>query len=131
MALDDQRPHRARRAAGALEAEVLGVLWAADRPLTPTEILVALDADLAYNTVHTIVTRLNEKGVLTRESHNGRALYTPVRGAAQDAAERMRGALESGGERAAILQHFVTALSADDERALRAALQMSDGDGPV
>src|SRR5436190_1121592 len=46
-----------RRAAGELEREVLGVLWASQRPLTPAEVQTAI-GEIAYNTVHTILTRL-------------------------------------------------------------------------
>jgi len=47
-----------RRPLGALEAEILEVLWHSDRALTPAEVLDALDADLAYTTVMTVLGRL-------------------------------------------------------------------------
>jgi len=115
------RQGRARRAAGALESAVLAVLRSADGPLTPTEIQAALGRELAYNTVHTILTRLQEKGAVTRS----RARYAPVKGAAEEAADRMREALASSPEHGEILQRFVTALSGDEEAALRAALDAS------
>jgi predicted transcriptional regulator len=120
-------PTRGRRAAGALEAEVLGALWAADRPLTPSQLQAAIGADLAYNTVHTILTRLQDKGLVMRVRQDGRSGYQPVKDAAQDAADRMRTVLEGGRDRAEILQRFVTSLSPADEQALRAAL---GDDGP-
>ncbi len=113
---------RSRRAAGALEAEVLGALWAADGPLTPAQLQTALDSGLAYNTVHTILTRLQDKGLVVRVRQGTRSAYQPAKDAAQDAADRMRTVLEHGRDRAEILQRFVTSLSADDEQALRAAL---------
>src|SRR5215468_5266854 len=115
-------PRRERRGAGELEAAVLGVLWAAEGPLTPTEIQSRVGHDLAYNTIHTIITRLADKGLLRRVPVGGRTGYAPAKDAAQAAADRMRDVLESGREHAAILARFVTALSADDEAALRAAL---------
>jgi predicted transcriptional regulator len=118
------RQRRARRAAGALESAVLAVLRAADGPLTPTEIQAALGRDLAYNTVHTILTRLQEKGAVAR-SLGSRARYMPVKGAAEEAADRMREALASSSEHREILQRFVTTLSRDEEAALRAALDAS------
>jgi predicted transcriptional regulator len=124
-----QDGRRARRAAGALEAEVLGALWAADGPLTPTELQHALGAGLAYNTVHTILTRLQDKGLVARVRGGGRSGYQPVKDAAQDAADRMRTVLDAGNDRAAILHRFVTSLTPDDERALRAAL--ADDTGPI
>jgi predicted transcriptional regulator len=113
---------RARRAAGALEHEVLAVLWAAEEPMTPTEIQAGLASGLAYNTVHTILTRLQEKSLVVRTRRGTRSAYAPVKDAAQVAAERMRDVLDAGHERDAILQRFVTTLSPEDEAALRAAL---------
>jgi predicted transcriptional regulator len=113
---------RSRRAAGALEQEILGALWAADRPLTPTEIQAAVGPGLAYNTVHTILTRLQDKALVVRAPLGTRSGYAPAKDEAQDAADRMRRVLDAGTERGAILQRFVTALSPGDEAALRAAL---------
>src|SRR5690349_16736537 len=111
-----------RRAAGVLEAEILGILWAADRPLTPTEVQAALAGDLAYNTVHTILTRLCDKRVIARTPIGSRTGYTAVRDATQTAAERMRAAMESGREPDAVLARFVTTLTPAEAAALRAAL---------
>jgi predicted transcriptional regulator len=113
---------RRRRAAGALESEVLGALWAADAPLTPSQLQSTLGTGLAYNTIHTILTRLQDKGLVIRVRQGGRSGYQPVKDAAQDAADRMRSVLEGGRDRAEILQRFVTSLSPADEQALRAAL---------
>src|SRR5215475_9207382 len=113
---------RERRGAGELEAAVLTALWAAEGPLTPTEIQARIGEGLAYNTIHTIITRLADKGLLRRVPMGGRTGYVPAKDAAQAAADRMRDVLESSRERGAILARFVTTLSADDEAALRAAL---------
>ncbi|MGC9665246.1 BlaI/MecI/CopY family transcriptional regulator [Planosporangium sp. 12N6] len=123
-----QRPAHGRRASGALEGEVLAALWAADGPLTPAQVQAALGTGLAYNTVHTILTRLYDKRLVVRVREGARSGYRPVKDAAQDAADRMRTVLESGRDRAEILQRFVTALSPDDERVLRAVLS-DDGQG--
>ncbi|WP_338090644.1 BlaI/MecI/CopY family transcriptional regulator [Planosporangium thailandense] len=122
-----KRPAHGRRAAGALEGEVLGALWAADTPLTPAQLQTTLGTGLAYNTIHTILSRLQDKGMVVRIREGGRSAYRPAKDAAQDAADRMRTVLEGGRDRAEILQRFVTSLSPDDEQALRAAL---GEDGP-
>jgi predicted transcriptional regulator len=113
---------RTRRAAGELEGEVLAALWAADQPLTPAQLQGQLEGDLAYNTVHTILTRLQDKQLVMRVRDGGRRAYAPVKDAAQLAADRMRDVLEGGRDRAQILQRFVTSLSPADEQALRALL---------
>jgi predicted transcriptional regulator len=115
-----------RRAAGELERAILAALWAAGTPLSPTQLQAALGGALAYNTVHTIITRLVDKGLIARQTDRGRAVYSPVKDAAEIAAERMRGALETGGDRELVLRRFVTLLNDDDERALRALLNVAD-----
>jgi predicted transcriptional regulator len=122
VATRDAKPDR--RPAGALEGEVLAVLWAADTPLSPAQVQATL-GDLAYNTIHTILTRLYEKGQVRRVRHDGRPAYAPMKDAAQTAADQMRAALSTGIDRGKILANFVTDLSAADEAELRAALRRS------
>ena len=111
-----------RRAAGQLEREVLAVLWASPTPLTPAQIQSSLDAGLAYNTVHTILTRLLDKGRVVRSTSDGRTVYAPAKDAADSAAEQMASVLDAAGDRRAILARFVTSLSPEDEAAIRDAL---------
>ncbi|GAA1281305.1 hypothetical protein Psi02_37020 [Planotetraspora silvatica] len=113
---------RSRRSAGQLEGEILSALWAADGPMTAIEVQAAVGGDLAYNTVHTILTRLHGKGQVHRLGPAGRSTYRPVKGAAEAAAEQMRAVLDTGADRNEILMRFVTTLDAADEAALRAAL---------
>jgi predicted transcriptional regulator len=112
-----------RRGAGQLESEVLAALWASTTPLTPAQVQAAVDAGLAYNTVHTILMRLQDKGQVLRVVHEGRSAYAPASDAAAVAAERMRAALDAGADRAAVLARFVTELAPEDEAALRSALR--------
>ncbi len=114
--------HQGRRGAGELESEVLGALWTAPAPLTPAQIQAALGNGLAYNTVHTILTRLQEKGLVERQRAGTRHLYAPTKDAAEHAADQMRTLLDRGPDRTAVLQRFVTSLNADDEAALRRML---------
>jgi predicted transcriptional regulator len=119
-----------RRAAGALEAEVLAVLQAAGSPLTPSEVRERLGSRLAYTTVVTILSRLHAKGVLTR-SRAGRAFaYAPVADEAGLAARRMQGVLENEDDREAVLARFVSGLTPADEQLLRRMLgEQPDQDG--
>lgn len=112
-----------RRAAGELEQATLLTLWAAGSPQSPAEVHAALDGDLAYNTVHTILTRLVDKGLVRREVEGRRSLYAPVKDAVDLAADRMRDAMKAAGDRERVLLSFVTSLNPDEEGALRAALQ--------
>ena len=118
---DEGRP---RRAAGALEAEILAALWAADVALTPREVLDHLgDESLAYNTVHTILARLFDKGMVSRVASGRAHRYAATALAQERAAEQMAALLDHGPDRHAVLQRFVTALSPADERALRSLLR--------
>ena len=111
-----------RRAAGALEAEILGALWAAGRPVTPADVRSELAADLAYTTVTTILVRLVDKGVVTRRRQGRTYVYEPSFDQADLAASRMHDVLGTGQDRAAVLSRFVGQLSAADKLALSAAL---------
>lgn len=112
---------RSRRGAGELESEVLAELWAADRALTPAEIQAQL-GDVAYNTVHTILTRLVEKGQVIHDPAGRRGSYRAAKDAAEVTAEQMHELLDRGPDRLQALERFVTALRPSDERALRAFL---------
>jgi predicted transcriptional regulator len=107
-----------RRAAGRLESEVLATLWAAGRPLTPGEVVDALNGNLAYTTVQTILTRLHTKGAVHREQAGRAHAYTPVLDEAGLAASRMRTMLDHSGDHAAVLARFLGTLSAEEEATL-------------
>lgn len=108
-----------RRSPGQLESEVLAALWAADRALTPAEIQAELGDDLAYNTVHTILRRLHDKGLVVRDADGRRGAYRPAKDAAEMTAEAMHEVLGRGPDPIAVLQRFVTGLSPAEEAALR------------
>ena len=121
-----------RRPAGALEAEVMAVLRAADAPLSPGQVRERLAArprggELSYSTVVTIVSRLHAKGLLARERAGRGFAYTPVDPASLAAGEMSR-ALDAGVDHGAVLTRFVSGLSGRDARLLRRLL--ADGEGP-
>ncbi|MGI5321396.1 BlaI/MecI/CopY family transcriptional regulator [Actinomadura nitritigenes] len=111
-----------RRAAGALESEIMKVLQEAAEPLTPAGVRQRLDGDLAYTTVVTILTRMHGKGLLVR-GKSGRAFrYAPVSDEPGMVARRMYQAMDGRPDRAAVLARFVESLSDQDERLVRALL---------
>jgi predicted transcriptional regulator len=112
-----------RREMGALEHEVLSQLWAFDAPATPAEVLDALDTDLAYTTVMTVLSRLWQKGLISRERRGRAYAYTPVMSEADLTAQRMGETLAAASDRDAALSQFVETLSARDARRLRALLE--------
>ena len=118
-----------RRSQGDLEAMVLRCVWAAEKPLSPGEVRDAIDADVAYTTAMTVLTRLWEKGLLTRE-RDGRAYrYRAAIGEAAHAAGRMEAALAGITDRQAALGHFVGSLTPADAAELRRLLDGKDTAG--
>jgi predicted transcriptional regulator len=124
-----------RRAAGALGAEILAILRAADGPLTPGEVRQRLPpprqpdgprGELSYSTVVTIVSRLHAKGLLARQRAGRGFTYTPVDEASL-AASRMSQVLSSENDHDAVLSRFVSGLSGRDARLLRELLAGSTG----
>lgn len=112
-----------RRAPGELESGVLAALWAADGPLTAAQVGARLPGeDLAYTTVLTILSRLYDKGMVTRARAGRGYAYEPARDEAAHTAERMRHLLDGGSDRAAVLSRFVSELSDEDERLLHQLL---------
>ncbi|MCX4856130.1 BlaI/MecI/CopY family transcriptional regulator [Streptomyces canus] len=114
-----------RRPAGELEAAVMAALWAAGAPLTPGRVQAELGSGLARTTVTTILTRLHEKGVVSRERQGRGYAYVPVQDAQGLTARRMHTELDRDVDREAVLARFVAQLSPDDEQILR---QLLDGD---
>ncbi|MFJ9537566.1 BlaI/MecI/CopY family transcriptional regulator [Streptomyces sp. NPDC101225] len=108
-----------RRGAGALESEVLATLWSTEDALSPVEIQDRLGGGLAYNTVHTILRRLYDKGLVRRDVDGRRGAYRPAKNAAEVTAEAMRRALDRGPDPIAALQQFVSALTPQEEQVLR------------
>ena len=65
---------------GALEQQVMVLLWRAGEPLTVAEVqeLLARDRDLAYTTVMTVLDRLAKKGLARRERRGRAWCYEPA-----------------------------------------------------
>ncbi|MDX3382862.1 BlaI/MecI/CopY family transcriptional regulator [Streptomyces niveiscabiei] len=123
----EQRPRR--RGQGELEALVLEALRAAEGPATAGWVQERLGGDLAYTTVITILTRLLEKGAVTRERAGRSFAWTPASDQAGLAARKMRKVLDGERDREAVLASFVTGLGADDERLLRELLGETGSEG--
>lgn len=118
-----------RRVLGALEAEVMGVLWSSDEALSVRQVLDALNANrttpLAYTTAMTVLVRLAEKGVLQREQAGRGFVYAPALG--DEAAIAVRGVVRDYGE--AALAHFVEQAKADPKLYRRLRRLMGEGSG--
>src|SRR5438270_11374199 len=107
-----------RRPRGTLEQEVVAALAAASRPMTPAQVRDHLGGDLAYTTVMTVLARLADKGLVTRERVGRAYAYRAVRDEAEITARQMQRLLDTGDDRTAVLSRFVGVLSDDDEQLL-------------
>jgi predicted transcriptional regulator len=65
------------RMLGDLEARVMQVIWASDESSSVREVRESVDPKLHYNTVLTIMERLERKGILGRRRHGRAHVYYP------------------------------------------------------
>lgn len=108
---------------GDLERAVMQALWTAPAPLTGRDVATALSRpDLAYTTVLTVLTRLERKGLVRRDSSARAHTYSPVASREDHVTVLMQQALGQAGDRAAALQHFARSMSAEEAATLRRAL---------
>lgn len=99
------------------------MLWKAGQPISAGEVQRRLSGELAYTTVMTILSRLHDKGVLTREKRRRSFAYQAIEDEAGLAAQRMRNVLDNEPDRSSVLARFVSSLSQSDERVLRDLLR--------
>jgi predicted transcriptional regulator len=111
-----------RRGFGELEAAILAALQEAGEPLSAGQVRDRLGTELAYTTVVTILSRLHDKGVLTRHKAGRSYAYAPVADEPGLAARRMVRVLDAEADREAVLARFVSGLSEGDEMLLRQML---------
>ncbi|MEV2252829.1 BlaI/MecI/CopY family transcriptional regulator [Streptomyces sp. NPDC050147] len=126
MAEQERRPRR--RGQGELEAQVLSALRDAAGPATAGWVQERLGGDLAYTTVVTILSRLLEKGAVTRERAGRSFAWTPSADEAGLAARKMRKVLDGERDREAVLASFLTALPPGDEQVLRELLRQAEAE---
>lgn len=109
------------RRLGALEAQVMDILW--DQPgLSVREVIERLGGAPAYTTIATVLTNLNRKELVTPERTGHSTRYRPMLTRAEHAAALMGYALDSSKDRAASILHFVETMPAGDLDLLRGYL---------
>jgi predicted transcriptional regulator len=117
---------------GDLEAAIMDVMWAADRPLRVREVASELHRERppAFNTVQTVLENLFRKGWLNR-SRDGRAhCYVTVRSREEYVAGLLEEALAAARDPAATLVRLVDDLDPAEVAQLRAALDAAAEEGP-
>jgi predicted transcriptional regulator len=118
---------------GDLEAAIMDVMWAAEKPLRVREVADELNRGrpLAFNTVQTVMENLFRKGWLNRRK-DGRAYWYDTAASREDYVARLLGeALAVARNPAATLMRLVEDLDAAEVAQLRAALAAAaEGESP-
>ncbi len=112
---------------GELERAVMERLWAAGSPVSASELRDQLAGrGLALTTVHTVLTRLEQKGFVVHDEARPRR-FAPRASREEHAAELMSEVLGQAADRQAVLARFVGSVGDDDVRMLRELLAGADG----
>lgn len=111
-----------RRADGELETDVLRALWIIDRPASPSDVIAEMKTDLAYTSIATILGRLCDKGLATRQRAGRAYEYAAASSEADLTAQRLRNVLDGTMDRQSALAGFAEALDAADVAQLLALL---------
>lgn len=114
---------------GELERAVMDLLWDARTPLTANELREQLAApssiegkELAVTTILTVLARLENKRVVTRERGVRPHRYTPVASREEHTVALMNEALGTALDREAVLARFIGGISAEEAQSLRRLL---------
>jgi predicted transcriptional regulator len=111
---------------GPLEREAMEIIWSAGRPMNVRELLEQVNRDreqpLAYTTVMTVMSRLVDKGALSRVKQGRGYLYEAAAG--DQAAIAVRNVMRDYGD--AAMAHFVDEARADPKALRRLQKLLAD-----
>lgn len=109
---------------GELEHSVMNALWNHLGGLTAAGLRDQLsDRDPALTTVHTVLTRLEKKGLVSRDRTQRPHCYLPVSSREDHVAELMTEVLDQASDRQAVLARFLGAVSDSDTAFLSSLLE--------
>jgi predicted transcriptional regulator len=114
------------RQQGELESLILNVLWNAKDAMTSQEILdkANKNSDLALTTILTVLSRLEDKGLVVRKPGESRAfLFTAAQSREQHTADMMLQLVANESNPALAFSHFTDGLTAAQLKALRKSLE--------
>jgi len=113
-----------KRKQGELENEVSGCLW--DRPdgLTSQQLLAMLGEEVKLTTVLTVLSRLQDKGLVTKQPGTGRSfIFSATESREQYTASQLLALLGSEANPAAVFSHFAQGLTDSQIAELERVLQ--------
>ena len=104
---------------GPRESSIMRVLWRVpDEHLSVRQVAEALDADIAYTTVMTLLSRLYDKGLVGRRQQGRGYAYRPKVSQSQYQARMMSAALRRDVDIPEVLLHFVGDLTVNEQATL-------------
>ena len=108
---------------GELERSIMERLWATDDTLSAYDLQEALaDRKLASTTILTVLSRLENKGFVTRSRDARPHRYSAAASREEHMADLMHEVLGGASDRTAVLERFVGSVSADEAATLRKLL---------
>ncbi len=107
---------------GALERQVMESLWAQPEGLTALEVRDRLGGEHALTTVHTLLTRLEQKGFVEHDNARPRR-FRATASEADHVAAVMRDVLGQAEDRDAVLARFIGSVSPGEATLLRRLLR--------
>jgi predicted transcriptional regulator len=114
-----------KRQPGELEALVLGCLWDAKKPMSSQEVQAAVSkqGELALTTVLTVLSRLEDKGLISRRVDAGRSLlFTAVESREEHTAKVMLNLIEEESNPALAFSFFAKGLTKAQRTSLKKIL---------
>jgi|SRR6056297_1312747 len=114
-----------RRPIGGLENDVLQALWRLQHPASPSAVIEEMNTDLAYTSVATVLGRLCDKGVVTRQRKGRMYLYSASSSEADLTARKIHSLLDAASDRSAALAGFADGLDPADAASLAELLRDS------
>lgn len=103
----------------SLESAVMRALWTGDGAMSVADVRRALDLQVAYTTVMTVLVRLHNKGRVARVKRGRAYLYRPEETWSEYEARRMAEILRSANDGELTLTRFVENLSETERDSLR------------
>ena len=100
-------------------------LWSADGPVAAAALRDEVGGDLALTTVHTVLSRLEQKGFVVHDGGRPRR-FSPKASREEHAAELMHEVLGRSSDRQAVLARFVGSVDPEEARMLRELLAAAD-----
>ncbi|MHA7135237.1 BlaI/MecI/CopY family transcriptional regulator [Oerskovia turbata] len=111
---------------GALERQVMDILWDCPHELCTRKVLEQTETDLAYTTIATVLGNLARKGMVEKVLSGRLWAYRALRSRGEYVGALMTQALRTSADHREPLAHLVTALPAADRDTLRALLADHD-----